>query len=72
MQECFKRKLQQFGKEVSNDGAEAIGMQMNKIPIKAIAKWQKRKVGTQREFIRASKEKAKSYFAPCYEMLIKD
>jgi hypothetical protein len=72
MQECLKRKLQQFGKEVSADGAEAIGMQMNKIPIKAIAKWQKRKVGTQREFIRASKEKAKSYFAPCYEILIKD
>ena len=60
IEECIKRKLQQFGKEVSADGAEAIGMQLDNIPIKEIAKWQKRKVGTQREFIRVSKEKARS------------
>lgn len=70
IEECIKRKLQQFGKEVSADGAEAIGMQLDDIPIKEIAKWQKRKVGTQREFIRASKEKAKSYFDPCYKISI--
>ena len=70
IEECIKRKLQQFGKEVSADGAEAIGMQLNNIPIKEIAKWQKRKVGTQREFIRASKEKAKSYFEPCNKIRI--
>ena len=70
IEECIKRKLQQFGKEVSPDGAEAIGMQLDDIPIKEIAKWQKRKVGTQREFIRVSKEKARSYFEPCYKISI--
>ena len=70
IEECIKRKLQQFGKEVSADGAEAIGMQLNNIPIKKIAEWQKRKIGTQREFIRASKEKAKSYFEPCNKIKI--
>ena len=70
IEECIKRKLQQFGKEVSADAAEAIGMQLDNIPIKEIAKWQKRKVGTQREFIRASKEKAKSYFEPCNKIRI--
>ena len=70
IEECIKRKLQQFGKEVSPDGAEAIGMQLDNIPIKEIAKWQKRKVGTQREFIRASKEKAKTYFEPCNKIRI--
>jgi len=70
IEECIKRKLQQFGKEVSADGAEAIGMQLDDIPIKEIAKWQKRKVGTQREFIRVSKEKARSYFKPCYKISI--
>jgi hypothetical protein len=70
IEECIKRKLQQFGKEVSLDGAEAIGMQLDNIPIKEIAKWQKRKVGTQREFIRASKEKAKTYFEPCNKIRI--
>ena len=70
IEECIKRKLQQFGKEVSADAAEAIGMQLDNIPIKEIAKWQKRKVGTQREFIRASKEKAKSYFEPCNKIKI--
>jgi hypothetical protein len=72
IEECIKRKLQQFGKEVSADGAEAIGMQLDNIPIKEIAKWQKRKVGTQREFIRASKEKARSYFEPCNKIQIND
>ena len=70
IEECIKRKLQQFGKEVSPDGAEAIGMQLDNIPIKEIAKRQKRKVGTQREFIRASKEKAKTYFEPCNKIRI--
>jgi hypothetical protein len=68
IEECVRSKLIKFAKEVSPDGAEAIGMQINGIPIKKIAKWQGRTVGAQKQFLRASKERAADYLAPCNEI----
>lgn len=68
IEECIKSKLEKFAREVSAEGAEAIAMQLSGIKIKDIANMQNRKEATQREFIRASKEKARSYFAPCNEI----
>ena len=65
IEECISIKLMKFGKEVSPDGAEAIAMQIKGVSIKKIADWQKRKIGAQKEFLSASKRKAKSYLEPC-------
>jgi hypothetical protein len=68
IEECVRSKLIKFAKEVSPDGAEAIGMQINGSSIKEIAKWQKRTVGAQKQFLRASKLLAADYLAPCNEI----
>ena len=68
IEECVRSKLIKFAKEVSPDGAEAIGMQINGASIKKIADWQGRTVGVQKHFLRASKKKAADYLAPCNEI----
>jgi hypothetical protein len=68
IEECVRSKLIKFAKEVSPDGAEAIGMQINGSSIKEIADWQGRTVGAQKQFLRASKERAADYLAPCNEI----
>ena len=68
IEECVKSKLIQFAKEVSPDGAVAIGMQMDGSSIKEIADWQGRTVGAQKQFLSSSKKKVADYLAPCNEI----
>jgi hypothetical protein len=42
-----------------------IGMQLSGIPIKEIAKFRKKSLTATKEYIRVSKNRARSYLAPC-------
>jgi len=63
--DCIQIKLKEFGKEKSPEGAEMIGMQLSGIPIKEIAKFRKKSLSATKEYIRVSKNRARSYLAPC-------
>jgi hypothetical protein len=63
--DCIQTKLREFGKEKSPEGAEIIGMQLSGTPIKEIAKFRKKSLSATKEYIRVSKNRARSYLAPC-------
>ena len=63
--DCIQTKLREFGKEKSPEGAEIIGMQLSGTPIKEIAKFRKKSLSATKEYIRVSKNRARSYLVPC-------
>jgi len=63
--DCIQIKLKEFGKEKSPEGAEIIGMQLSGTPIKEIAKFRKKSLSATKEYLRVSKNRARSYLAPC-------
>ena len=63
--DCIQTKLREFAKEKSPEGAEIIGMQLSGTPIQEIAKFRKKSLSATKEYIRVSKNRARSYLAPC-------